>query len=778
MNAGVRIGVRGRLFTAFAGVAALALVASAAGWYAYARLTESLTEMTGRHIPALGVSIRLAEQGSAIVATAPVLAAAASEKEVDALEADLDRRLAELRVAARELAGDGDGELNDLIGALTTNSDAITDKVRERLRVAAANAAEMKRLTWLHADFLDEVEPLTVDMSFNMNTALDALEGATKADATRLLEVLRSGGAKNAAIQQLHAHGNLAVGLIGRAANASGDSLAEAVTFLAETVATLERDLAALADLPDTLTIRQVVASIIEATRSETGPVGLRRTELSLTGEIAGLLGDNRALVARLQEAMRRHIAAIDARAASAGASAVDDARRGKALLIALALATLVGAVLVGWFYVGRSLVARLLDLTRAAKAIAAGDLRAPVPVGGDDDEIAEMAKALRVFRDTAQAVEDANAQAIIENAEAGLVMLDADGAIAFVTPLAEGLIAGAAMRLTERLKPADAAAALAEYLAAARDPDAPPARPLVIMARGARPDGAEVPLLVAVRPFQRRRQRHFLVTLTDMTERLEAERILEQAVAERTADLTRALAELRETQDELIQAGKLAALGHLAAGIGHELNQPLAAIRSYAHNARVMLSRERRDGADENLGRILGLTGRMADIVNHLKRFARRPGARLGPVSVSAAIGDAVALFGNRFRDETIGLVVEVAADCPPVRAEEVRLEQILVNLLSNAIDAVRAGARRQIAVSAAPRDGLVAIEVADSGPGISADDPAMVFDPFYTTKEPGAGTGLGLSISYNIARDFGGNLVVASSSDGARFTLTIPAA
>jgi C4-dicarboxylate-specific signal transduction histidine kinase len=143
----------------------------------------------------------------------------------------------------------------------------------------------------------------------------------------------------------------------------------------------------------------------------------------------------------------------------------------------------------------------------------------------------------------------------------------------------------------------------------------------------------------------------------------------------------------------------------------------------------------------------------------------------------VTSAVNEAVALFGNRFREENIDLVLDLPAECRPVRAEEVRLEQILVNLLANAIDAVHDGERRRIAVSVESTDEIVTVEVVDSGPGIAAADTSVVFDPFYTTKEPGAGTGLGLSISYNIAKDFGGNLVAASGAAGARFTLTLPA-
>ena len=299
------------------------------------------------------------------------------------------------------------------------------------------------------------------------------------------------------------------------------------------------------------------------------------------------------------------------------------------------------------------------------------------------------------------------------------------------------------------------------------------------------------MPVQVGIRPFRRRQQQRFIVTLTDMTERVEAQQILERTVAERTADLRttnerleRAIAEhqraerdLREAQTELVQAGKLAALGQLAAGVGHELNQPLAAIRSYAHNGRRLIELGRIAEADGNLGKIADLTARMANITNHLKRFARRPEARLDAVDLAPVVQGALSLFDNRLREEAVELAVALPAEPLRVRAEEVRLEQVLVNLLSNALDAVAGAPHRRIAIGAEEEaDGTVRITVRDTGPGIPAAVAGQVFDPFVTTKPVGTGLGLGLSISYNIVRDFGGVLSVADTGPGGTaFLLTL---
>ncbi|HEX5515772.1 MAG TPA: ATP-binding protein, partial [Gammaproteobacteria bacterium] len=312
----------------------------------------------------------------------------------------------------------------------------------------------------------------------------------------------------------------------------------------------------------------------------------------------------------------------------------------------------------------------------------------------------------------------------------------------------------------------------------------------LTLETLGRRHDGSMVPLLMGIRPFRQRQRRGFIVTLTDITERREAQQVLELKVAERTADLTRSNVrlerevsehrrterELREAQAELVQAAKLAALGKVAAGVAHELNQPLAAIRSYAHNAGLLLNAERIEEAKGNLAKISDLTARMAGISNHLKRFARRPAVQLGPVEFTPVVERALALFELRLEHEPVEVVLDLPAGLR-VEAEEIRLEQVLVNLISNALDAMKDQEARRLRIwAAADVQEWVEIRVADSGVGIPEEQVPLIFDPFYTSKRVGAGLGLGLSISYNIVKDFGGSLsVVATGPDGTVFQMRL---
>ncbi|MEG3181361.1 sensor histidine kinase [Sphingomonas sp. LT1P40] len=265
------------------------------------------------------------------------------------------------------------------------------------------------------------------------------------------------------------------------------------------------------------------------------------------------------------------------------------------------------------------------------------------------------------------------------------------------------------------------------------------------------------------------------------------AQRALEVEVAERTAELRESNTQLeaesaeraradqryRSAREELAQASRLGSLGQITAGVAHEINQPVAAIRSFAENARSFLIRGDANRAGSNLDRIVELTQRIGTITGELRGFARRRTPEIGAVQVGDAIDSTLLLIGDRVR--TQGVALERTGDQGvAVVADRVRLEQILINLIQNALDALagRDGAAIRIAVARDP-DG-VAIEVADNGPGVAAVLADELFMPFVTGRDEGLG--LGLAIARNIARDFGGELsLVPSPLGGAAFRIEL---
>lgn len=275
-------------------------------------------------------------------------------------------------------------------------------------------------------------------------------------------------------------------------------------------------------------------------------------------------------------------------------------------------------------------------------------------------------------------------------------------------------------------------------------------------------------------------RRRHFLERLALDSQ---ARQQLEQRVLERTRDLEalnsrlkvevlereQAQQELVRAQDELLQAGKLSALGTMSASISHELNQPLAAIRSYADNARVLLDHERVDEARDNLRLISELIARMASIIAHLRAFARRDQHAPERVALQPALDDALALLAKRRQAMGVELIRDLPEATLWVQAGETRLRQILANLLANALDAL--GERpqpRRIWLRAELEGDGVLLTLRDNGPGFSAEALQRAREPFFTTKTSTQGLGLGLAICDTLTRALGGELRMSNHAEG----------
>ncbi len=233
----------------------------------------------------------------------------------------------------------------------------------------------------------------------------------------------------------------------------------------------------------------------------------------------------------------------------------------------------------------------------------------------------------------------------------------------------------------------------------------------------------------------------------------------------------------LRKAQAELVQTSKLAALGQLSAGIAHELNQPLAALRAYADNARILLARGRTDTALENLTLIGDLTERMAKITRDLKVLARRQPVKTEPVALPPLVQSVVDQIGKTGALDVIDLHNDI--DPLILIAEPIGLQQVLVNLLQNAIDSLEqipAPGHREIRLASLLRDDRGLITITDNGPGIAPAIMESIFDPFFTTKEVGKGLGLGLSLSASIIQEMGGQLSADDLPDGgARFSIEL---
>lgn len=623
-----RFGIGGRLIAAFLGVGLFAVGAGIVGVISYERLSKELAAIAREHLPGLASAARLAEASARVIAGMPELANAERRDGYDRGRRVVGERLSELDKVLSERTGSGFDapQLTAVAAEIRRNLNAIDDVSGRRFTLAERIRGVNEELRWLQADLIDEIEPLTDDARFNIDTALGQIGGEA---ASGKPNTIREETRKSEALMTLNAQANLIVGLFGRLGTVqTREDMEQTGHVIGEAVDQLEVEAKALAGWPDTITVRQITQRLIGLADTTTGLPGLKRSELAALADAQRLISESRRLVAELGTLVSQEVQRTEAVAKEAADRSAEAIRLGRNLLLAIAAASLIGALLIGWFYVRRHLVARLRVLTEAATSIASGQSSALLPKAGNDE----------------------------------------------------------------------------------------------------------------------------------------------------LGDLTRALAVFRQTRDDLIQAAKLAALGQMAAGLSHELNQPLAAIRSHAHNSALLLERGRPEEAQKAIGRIQALTTRAADLIAHLRRFARKPGVVLNPVSVGDVVETALSLFGPRFDAERVTLERDLPAGRLHVHAEEIRLEQVLVNLVANALDAVAGIEGATIAVGARRNGHMVEIWVADSGPGIDRAHLERIFDPFFTTKPVGSGLGLGLSLSYNIIKDLGGTLAVAETGPaGTRFLITL---
>ena len=297
------------------------------------------------------------------------------------------------------------------------------------------------------------------------------------------------------------------------------------------------------------------------------------------------------------------------------------------------------------------------------------------------------------------------------------------------------------------------------------------------IAAWGGAAFGASIGLLVLYLASRRRALRELTQAQTQLQQ---AHAQLEQLVDSRTAELRQTndalktqIAQRLQTEGELLQASKLAVLGQMSAGLSHEVNQPLTALRALARNSMRLLEAGRRDAVAANLQIMDDMVERMSQITRQLKSFARKADEQVtGAVVLLDSVRNALLLLEHRSRVLGIATEVDVAPGLR-VRAEANRLEQVLVNLFGNALDAMQHGDERRLrARVVAQDDGRRAlVQVQDSGTGVGDDELPHLFEPFFTTKPAGEGLGLGLVISAKIVHEFGGTLRAVRLTRGMSF-------
>lgn len=250
--------------------------------------------------------------------------------------------------------------------------------------------------------------------------------------------------------------------------------------------------------------------------------------------------------------------------------------------------------------------------------------------------------------------------------------------------------------------------------------------------------------------------------------------RRLNSALQQEIAERKRVQENLAVAEQTLEQSSKLAALGEMSAAVSHELNQPLAAMKTYLAGARLLLGRNRSEEAISSFGRIDDLIERMGAITRQLKSYARKGADELSPVNMGDALASSLSMMEPQLRQRHVQITRNLPRDNVEVMGDRLRIEQVMINLLRNAIDATKAADDPRIDIILAAGE-TATLTIRDNGPGI--EDKDALFEPFYTTKQPGDGVGLGLAISSGIVNELGGRLTARNGQKGgAVFEMQLP--
>ena len=271
----------------------------------------------------------------------------------------------------------------------------------------------------------------------------------------------------------------------------------------------------------------------------------------------------------------------------------------------------------------------------------------------------------------------------------------------------------------------------------------------------------------------------YFLLVSMRSRRRLQAEQMefknkqaaeLERRVEERSA-------ELKQVQDDLVQTAKLAALGQMSAAISHELSQPLTSIANYIENAKLYLSKQEFDKVEQNVGYIAKLSDKMTAIIHHIKIFASKRPTEINRISINKVIEETVWFMQSKFQGREVMLEILLPDDDVFILANNVRIEQVLMNLISNALESMQKSTVKILNIELSYNDDLAVIIIRDTGEGIDEQSIEAIFKPFYTTKEDEQGMGIGLSISRSIIEEYDGILEAFNRpTGGARFEIKLP--
>jgi adenylate cyclase len=794
-------GLRERLLLSFIAISGFAIVAAAVANYAFYATGEALHQVTERSVPPAIAALELAQRTERIVARGPVLLSLRTTEELKAASSALDGDLAGadhmLAVMPHQTMPSSEfGELNDLFDRVSTNVQAL--KLAAQARIAAADReAALDRDTF---DAYNQFRSLWTPKFTELKSYILALQRILDDTRSTPEEKLAAFNRLNVAVsdltplEQIQQEAALTFEALVRARGANTPTELDSIRVTAEAAVRRIDDLVSGLDPDVSLTLIVPLSHFRTSTIGNSSIMAARQAELKVVQEGRDLIAENANLSVQLSKAVESLVAASKQAVATATQrtqSAQDRGRFGLALIVALSL---ISSIMIGWFYVGRNLVARLTLLSNGMRALVGGQRDIAIPTAGSD-EIAEMARAVEVFRENAIAldqllaereqaavqleriVEDRTAElhrrgselrVTLDNMTHAVVMFDSHLQLTAWNRQFSALLDLPESYLNGKPQFTDFVRLLAErgeYDAVDVESEVQRLTASVnehLVYERTRPDGKVVEVRLNPLPGG-----GTVIIYSDVTERKHYEETLTSA----------------RDQAEAMSRTKSSFLANMS----HELRTPLNAIIGLTEMMATNTQRFGTEKAAEPLRRVLRAGKHLLDLINQVLDLSKIEAGKLDlnleTVRVPSLIDEVVGTARGLAEQNKNRLIVECLPDIAPIVVDPLRLRQILLNLLSNACKFTKNGeiSLRVNAVSIDDRDWLD-FAVADTGIGMTPEQVEKLFEDFVqgdqTTARKYGGTGLGLAITRKLCRMMGGDTLVTSEiGKGSTFLARLPA-
>jgi signal transduction histidine kinase/HAMP domain-containing protein len=768
-----QVGIRGRLFAAFGTIAALTVLASATGFISYSHLGTTVTSINTEVLPAIDASLRIAKTSAEIAATAPTLLIAPNKVETGPALTALTLKQQELERAVAQLAAipgqEGDDRLGQYADAMRKQVAKIANAIDRRLTAAEARRNAVGAVAAAHLALIAAIAPVIERQS-------QALQGAGARPSDAALETA-------AHLQALRAEGNLLFGLLTAAATVPRkEQLAPIHDGMEAAESRIATALDALGRKPEMAEIVARFAALAALGEGDDSVFSLSARELDAAAEAQRLLIDNRSLAARFGFMVQNLVARAEESARAEQIASQQEITAGKEILVGIAVAGLIVATTAAWI-VARGVIRRVTALRASMLAVARGSFDVSIPETGHD-EITEMSTALKSMCEALERVygrlTETNAglgrdlfrlAQAIDSAGQAIALYDAEGRLVACNRrfndlhVTDECPAGALIGMTVRAT-AERRLKKGLYVIPTEGRDNFIADCMANHRTDRLNRGFELSdgrwMQVDIRGLQDGSAVHVWSDITSL----------------KMAELQQ-----RELESQLRHTQRLEALGTLAGGVAHELNNTLQPILAFSKIALTKLPAESIERKRMELIHNASVRGR--DLVSKILAFSRKEKTTAGAVLFAPATPIREALGMLRSGIPNSITMVDTIEDVPQMLGDPTQIHQVLVNLVTNAAHAIGAAfgtIRIGLSVSrGAAFDGApcIRLSVADNGCGMDAATKERIFEPFFTTKPAGTGTGLGLSVVHGIVQAHGGVIAVTSESGkGTQIDISLPIA